>query len=539
MTNLPSVTEPGPRAPGRPSAPAPRLATRLTRRPGRLPGGPGPGRLPSGPGPGRLPGGPGPGRDRAARRLPAAPRALLAIVLTGQFMAVLDASVVNVAAPAIHTDLHASGAGLQLVIAGYVITYAVLLVTGARLGDLLGYRRVFLGGLALFTAASLGCGLATSAGMLIALRFVQGAGAAAMIPQVLSLIQRGYTGTARAGAMRRYAAVIAGGAVAGQIVGGLLVTANLLGTGWRAVFLLNVPIGVLLLAAGARWLPPGAGERRRGLDPAGLALLIPAVLAFIVPLVLGEPYHWPAWVWASLAASALLLAAFAVAEGRLAGRGGAPLVPGRVLRLPGVALGIAALFLTMTVFGGFFFLLALHLQGALGDSPLRAGLIFAPSGVTFALVSLNWQRLPGRVHGTVAIAGFAAYAAGLLWLAAVLRGGHHGGLALYLALALTGAGMAGAFSPLMTSVLLRVPVADAADATGVIVTVNQLAIVVGVATFGTLYLNVAGQLPAGAGRGAFTLASAHAVVITCAALAAAAVAGGVLAALRAVALARR
>ena len=135
------------------------------------------------------------------------PRATLAVVLAGQFMAVLDVAVVNVAAPSIHAGLHTSGAGLQLVIAGYVITYAVLLVTGARLGDILGHRRMFLAGLAIFTLASLGCGLATSTAVLVALRFVQGAGAAAMIPQVLSLIQRSYTGTARARPMRLYAAV--------------------------------------------------------------------------------------------------------------------------------------------------------------------------------------------------------------------------------------------------------------------------------------------------------------------------------------------
>ena len=460
-----------------------------------------------------------------------APRALLAIVLTGQFMAVLDASVVNVAAPAIHADLHASGAGLQLVIAGYVITYAVLLVTGARLGDIVGHRRMFLAGLALFTLASLGCGLAASTAMLVALRFIQGAGAAAMIPQVLSLIQRTFTGTSRAGAMRLYAAVIAGGAVAGQIAGGLLVTANLFGSGWRAVFLVNVPIGVALLATGARMLPHGAADRGRGLDPAGLALLTPAAVALVLPLVLGQPEHWPVWGWICLGASALLFGLFAVVERRVAARGGSPLIPGRVLSLPGVTMGVAALFVTMAVFGGFFFALALHLQGGLGDTPLRAGLIFAPSAATFALVSLNWQRLPRRLHGALIIAGFAAYAAGLLWMAALLHGGGTGGVALYLALGLTGAGMAAAFSPLMTAVLMRVPVADAADATGVVVTVNQLAIVIGVATFGTLYLNRAGALPASpAEHAAFTLVSAHAVAVTFAALAAAALAGGVLAA---------
>ena len=157
---------------------------------------------------------------------------------------------------------------------------------------------------------------------------------------------------------------------------------------------------------------------------------------------------------------------------------------------------------------------------------------FAPAAAAFAVVSLNWQRLPARWFGGLVIVGFAAYAAGLLLLAALLHGGGHGGLAVYWALALTGAGMAGAFGPLMTSVLLRVPVADAADATGVIVTVNQLAIVIGVATFGTLYLNLAGQLPPGGTQAAFRLLSAHAVTVTCVALAAAAAAGGVLAAIR-------
>ena len=251
------------------------------------------------------------------------PGLVLAVVLIGQFMAVLDASIVNVAAPSIHASLRASGAGLQLVVAGYTITYAVLLVTGARLGDIVGHRRVFLAGLVLFTLASLGCGLAGTAGLLIALRFVQGAGAALMIPQVLSLIQRTHAGPARARAMSRYSAVLAGGAVVGQLVGGLLISANLFGSGWRPVFLVNVPIGVALLAAaGARALPHGKGEPGRTLDLPGLALLTPAVLAFVLPLVLGQPERWPPWGWVLMAASVPLVAAFAAAERRVAGPAG-------------------------------------------------------------------------------------------------------------------------------------------------------------------------------------------------------------------------
>ena len=241
-------------------------------------------------------------------------------------------------------------------------------------------------------------------------------------------------------------------------------------------------------------------------------------------------WTWPAWGWACLAASGLGFAAFAVVERRMAARGGSPLIPGRVLRLPGVATGITALFAVLAVFGGFFFTLALHLQGGLGESALRAGLTFAPAGLAFALVSLNWQRVGSRWQPALIIGGFAANAAGLLALAFLLRGGRDGGAWLYLATAVTGAGMAASFSPLMTAVLMRVPVADAADATGVIVTVNQLALVVGVATFGTLYLNLAGRLPLhAAAGGGFRAESAHAAVVTGVVLAAGALAGGVLA----------
>jgi len=186
----------------------------------------------------------------------------------------------------------------------------------------------------------------------------------------------------------------------------------------------------------------------------------------------------------------------------------------------------------MAVFGGFFFALALHLQGGLGDSALRAGLTFAPAGLAFAFVSLNWQRVPARWHLALIVSGFAANAAGLLLLAEVFRGGDSGGWVLLVAVALAGAGMAAAFGPLMTGVVMRVPVTGAADATGVIVTVNQLALVVGVATFGTLYLNLAGHLPQGA-AGGFRLLSAHAMAVTCVVLAAGAVAGGILATARA------
>ncbi len=193
---------------------------------------------------------------------------MLAVLLAALFMALLDVFIVNVAAPTIGTELHASGADLQLVIAGYTITYSVLLITGARLGDRLGHARVHLAGLALFTAASLACGLAQGSTELIVFRLIQGSGSALMIPQVLSLIQRHFVGEARMRALGVYSAVIARcGAAAGQILGGVLVSADLFGTSWRPVFLVNVPVGVVLLVLGRRVLPRDAGRSRSGRGP--------------------------------------------------------------------------------------------------------------------------------------------------------------------------------------------------------------------------------------------------------------------------------
>jgi MFS family permease len=453
---------------------------------------------------------------------------VLAIVLTGQMMAIIDTNIVNVAVPAMHATLHASGASLQLIVAGYTIAYAVLLVTGARLGDILGHRRVFLAGVALFTLASLGAGLAPNTTWLVALRFIQGAGAAAMIPQVLSLIQRTYTAPGpRARAMSLYATVISGGAILGQVFGGVLVSANLFGSSWRPVFLVNVPVGLAVLAFG-RLLPAGRFDGVRTLDLPGLAALTPAVFALVLPLVLGQPLGWPLWGWILLAASAGLFALLGVVERAVGSRGGQPILPNSLVRIPGMIAGLGGLFASMAVFGGWLFGLALELQDGLGDSPLRAGLTFVPTGVTFAIVSLNWRKLPARYHGSLPMVGFVVTGLGLLWSGLLLHSGGTGGVWLYAALAVAGGGMAGAFGALMGRVLSRVPVEIAADASGVVVTVNQLGIVVGIATLGSLYLSRAGALPTGH-LAAFAVSSGHAYLWVVSALAILAIAGAALA----------
>jgi MFS family permease len=257
---------------------------------------------------------------------------MLAVLVTGQFMALLDATIVNVAMPTIGADLHASGSALQLIISGYAITYAMLLITAARLGNTFGTRWMFFGGLVTFTLASLACGLAPNAGFLIGARFVQGAGAAAMVPQIFSVIQREFTGSARARALSIYATVIAVGAVAGQIVGGVIVTADIAGAGWRPVFLLNVPIGVALAVLVPRLVPVGRVLGGRRLDLVGLVTASTAVLLIVLPLVLGREQGWPAWTWVSLVAGLALAVVFVRVERGIAARGGDPLLNLDVLR---------------------------------------------------------------------------------------------------------------------------------------------------------------------------------------------------------------
>src|ERR1700729_4192933 len=265
---------------------------------------------------------------------------MLVVLLAGQFMALLDVTIVNVAMPTIGRTLHASGAELQLVVAGYTVSYAMLLITGARLGDLYGRRRMFLTGVGVFTLASLACGLAPGIGVLIAARFVQGAGAAAMMPQIMSVIQVRFSGAARARALSAYTAVLSSGFVAGQVIGGVLVSANLFGTSWRPVFLVNVPIGLAVLLLLPRVMPADAPGRTRRLDLPGLFVAVPAVCLVVLPLMLGHQENWPAWSLACIACGLALVPVFLFTERSVASRGGHPLLEVSVLRAPGLLPGL-------------------------------------------------------------------------------------------------------------------------------------------------------------------------------------------------------
>ncbi|MFE0153805.1 MFS transporter [Nonomuraea sp. NPDC059007] len=405
---------------------------------------------------------------------------LLVIILVGQFLAILNVNIVNVAIPTVERDLHSSGAGLQMIVAGYTIVYAVLLITGARVGDLFGYRNTFLAGLAFFTLTTLGSGLAPTTGWLVVFRFAQGAGAALMMPQVLTLIQRNYHGAARGRAMGLWSAVVSGGIVVGQALGGILLG---LGLGWRVLFLVMVPIGAVLLIAGLRVLPADGGGGRTGLDPIGLVTLSAAVLLFVVPLVLGRDLGWPVWGWISIGLSVVVFYVFVRVERWVSGRGGRPLVDASVLRAPGMRPGLGVLLFGPATWGAFLFTSALHLQGELRLTPLQSGLMLVPCAVAFAGVGLLWPRLPARLQRTLLPFGYVVAAPAYFGLGLVSGGGWP--YAVLSALIGAGLGVQIAVTNLATQ-----SVSDeyAADASGALLTVMQLGQVIGVAAVGTLFM---------------------------------------------------
>ncbi|MEV6106868.1 MFS transporter [Streptomyces sp. NPDC051940] len=407
----------------------------------------------------------------------------LAVLLAGQTMASMDGSIVTVALQTIRVGLGADDAALQLIVSGYILTMGVLIVTCARIGDLVGHRRAFLAGLAAFTAASLLCGAAPTPYALVGARIVQGAGAALMIPQVFSLIQLGYDGEARKRAIGAYSMVLALGVALGQVLGGLIVGADLFGLGWRPAFLVNVPVGIALLAAGPRLLPPVPRPEPARLDLPGVAVLTFAMTALIAPLILGREHGWQPWTWASLGAGAAGLVLFAAVERRVA----APVLDLGSLRAPGMKAGLLACFLVMGCYTAFLFALTLHLQDGLGYSPLRAGVFFLPYAVGFGVLGMTWTRLPARWQQTLPVLGppvLAAAAAAVVWLPS---DGRPGAAAVPL-LMVAGAGHAAGYSPLIARLSALVGPSYASALSAFNSTGTMLASVLGVATLGGLFV---------------------------------------------------
>ncbi|WP_232451432.1 MFS transporter [Burkholderia ubonensis] len=418
-------------------------------------------------------------------------RRMLPLLLIGQGMAAMDTSIVNVAAPALRADLGISGALLQLVVAGYILAYAVFLITGARLGDDYGYRRLFVTGLAIFTVSSLACGVAPSTWLLIVGRIAQGVGAAMLVPQVMSLIQRSFEGPARARAIGCYSMILGLGSTAGQALGGVIITADFAGLSWRPAFLINVPIGIVLLASARSVLPALAGPERRKLDLAGVALLTGAMLLIVVPLTFGHDVGWPAWVWASLAAGVIGVATFLRFERALAQRGGSPLLSLDAVLATGIRPGLAVVSIGFIGYGGWLFACALYLQTGLGFSPKISGFVFAAYAFGFGISNVSWSKLPARLlRFTPAVALIAMAAANLAF---GMTARHAGWVAAAMVplLFCAGASHGLTFGTTVNQMTQRTAPQHAPALSGLVTTSVQLSIVIGVAALGAIYLAVA------------------------------------------------
>jgi MFS family permease len=386
--------------------------------------------------------------------------------------------------------LHASASSLELVIAGYGVAYAALLVLGGRLGDRYGRHRLFSFALVGFVLASLACGIAPTVGTLIAARIVQGATAALLVPQVLATFHHTLEGERKARAVALYGATSGIAAVVGQLVGGLLVSADIAGASWRPIFLVNVPIGVIVLVVATRIVPSTRSHQPVGVDLPGTVLFAATLTALLVPLTEGHSLGWPWWTWAMLAVAVVLGAATFVVEKRAEQRGEVPLLPPSLLRLPSMSRGLVMVLFFSVGFGAFMFVFALTVQKGLHADALHGGLAILPMALLFFLGSLFAPRLISRFGRASLSIGAVIQLAGLACLVTVLvvKWPHVSLWAMAAPLALVGAGQSMLFAGLFRSVLADVPTHLGGIGSGVLITLQQSGLALGVATLGTLYL---------------------------------------------------
>ena len=425
----------------------------------------------------------------------------LAAALTGAFMAIVDAFIVNIALPDIRTSLHASFGQAQFVIAGYGLTYAVALITGGRLGDLVGRRRMFVLGLTGFTLASLACGLASNITALIGARLLQGLAAAAMFPQVLSLMRVTFTDPReRAVAFALLGATQGLGAVTGQIAGGFLVNADLWRLGWRPIFLINGPIGLVTALAALRFIDESRADVARRLDLTGVAINAAAFTLLLYPLLEGRDAGWPLWSFVMLGLSVPAIGFFGWHQYRKTLAEAAPLMDTRLFRHRAFVVGIVAALLLGSILISFFMILAFVLQAGLGFTPVKAALVFAPLALAYAFASFLAGRA-GERRRLLLLAGGIILTAGYVITAVVdrLAGTPLSGLELVPMLIVIGIGQGLVFTPLFNVTLSSIPTEHSGAAAGVLSTMPQAGGALGVAVVGLLFF---GTLHAGMAAGA-------------------------------------
>ncbi len=427
---------------------------------------------------------------------------ILPVVLTAAFMAIVDVFIVNVATPSIETSLHASPDELQWLVAVYVLAYALGLITGGRLGDIYGRRRCFQLGLAGFTVASALCGAAPTPGVLLGARFLQGISAALMFPQMLSVIQVEFPPEERARCFAFLGGVQGAGAIVGQILGGGLISLDVLGLGWRSVFLINVPVGIAALIAARRIMPESRSPNARRLDLGGVVLGSIALALVVFPLVEGRQAGWPWWVPVAFAGAVPAAALWLWHERRVSARGGSPLVELSLFRERGFRIGVG-LVLMFWMVTSFFLLVGLYFQDGLGYSPLASGLLFTPLALIFVTASLNTGRLTFIPHDRLLAGGALMVSAGLVFAAVAVAGTGSAlpAVPLMLSFALIGSGN-GLFMPTaVTAVLRRIPSEDAGSASGVLSTAQQVGNALGVTIAGTAFFSELGSRAGAAAYG--------------------------------------
>jgi EmrB/QacA subfamily drug resistance transporter len=438
-----------------------------------------------------------PALPTGALAAPATAARALPVLLLGNFLAVLDFFVVNVALPSIGTSFGASSSGLELVVAGYGVGYACTLIAGGRLGDLYGRRRLFVLGVAAFTVTSALCGVAPTMTALVLARVLQGVAAGKNVPKELAVIQASFHGSARERALGLFGAMLGTATVAGQLVGGAIVELDLLGLGWRPIFLVNVPLGIVGVVAALKLVPDSRPPAAARIDATGTALLAASVSLLLVPLALGREEGWPLWCVASIALAPLVAAAFVWTQARRERTGHAPLLPLSLLQYEATRRGLLAGLAMFTAAGGFFLPSALTLQGGRGLSPIESGLTMLPLALAFLAVSLAAAPLARRLGGrrSIVLGGaIMSIGFGLQALTAVLAYDDLGPLWLAVPMAVTGVGQGLVVVRLVNVVLSAIPAAVAGAASGVLTTTIQLSLATGAAVIGSTFAAIAADV---------------------------------------------
>jgi EmrB/QacA subfamily drug resistance transporter len=420
--------------------------------------------------------------------------AALISLLLASTMELIDTTIVNVTLPSIEADLGASGAQLQWMVAAYPLAFAVALITGSRLGDAFGRKRLFVGGLVGFIVMSAACGLAPNPETLVAFRALQGLGAAAMIPQVMSNIQVMYAPAERAKAMGAFTGLAGIATVAGPVLGAVLTEADIAGIGWRAIFLVNVPVGFLALYAALRFIPESRSTARPNLDPLGVLTLAGGLLAVLYPLTMGREQGWPAWGFALIVVGGLALARFVVSQRRTESAGREPLVALSLYRERSFAGGSAVLMLLFVSMGAYFLAQTIYLQAGLGWSVLKAGLTAIPFAVTTAaMAGYGVVVLAPKIGRTVLQIGALVLAAGAVVLAVVVQfATPDTTFWMFIpGFVVAGAGFGLMVAPIGMFTVADVPIDQAGSASGLFNTTGQLANAVGVAVLGTVFFEIA------------------------------------------------